>query len=164
MLGFVRLLILAGAAISSHVSRGRSHSLSLAHTLSRSTRALSLARLLAPVPPGGGSRHLLSPWPSAEEVYEFVLVHVQKLLEVDASERELSERPSLWCVRHLFFPCVGVLVSSLGKLAAPVAATPINCLGAPACSFPSRLNPPDSCRKAVLKSAAAAGFLLAAIF
>ena len=46
--------------------------------------------------------NLLSSWSCAEEFDELVLVHVKKLFEVDASERELSECSSLWCsVRHL---------------------------------------------------------------
>ena len=40
---------------------------------------------------------LLSSWPGAEQVHELVLVHVKKLFEVDASERELPERSPLWC-------------------------------------------------------------------
>ena len=55
----------------------------------------------------------LPPWPRAEQVDELVLVHVKKLLQVNAPERKLLESSPLWCVTHGCCCCAVVAAAVL---------------------------------------------------
>ena len=55
----------------------------------------------------------LPPWPRAEQVDELVLIHVKKLLQVNAPERKLLESSPLWCVTHGCCCCAVVAAAVL---------------------------------------------------
>ena len=55
----------------------------------------------------------LPPWPRAEQVDKLVLIHVKKLLQVNAPERKLLESSPLWCVTHGCCCCAVVAAAVL---------------------------------------------------